>query len=240
MNQTLKIPNHVAIIVDGNGRWAKERGMSRSKGHEAGFSNLKTIIPYIFNKKVKYVSTYLFSTENFTRSEKEVSFLMNLLVKKAKEVYEMCKENNIKVVISGRKDHLKITKKVNIALDDLVNKTKNYTKGILNICFNYGGHAEIVDATKKIVKAVEEGQLKIENLNEQNYSEYLYNNLPPVDLMIRTSGEMRLSNFLLWQCSYAEFYFPKTYFPDFKEASFDEALIEYTRRDRRFGGIKND
>lgn len=240
MEKTLKIPNHVAIIVDGNGRWAKEKGLPRSKGHEAGFSNLKTIIPYIFDKKVKYVSTYLFSTENFSRSEKEVTFLMNLLVRKVKEVYEMCKKNNIKVVVSGRKDHLNITKKVNLALEDLVTKTKNYTKGVLNICFNYGGHAEIVDATKKIVKDVQNGNLNIENLTEKNYSKYLYNDLPLVDLMIRTSGEMRISNFLPWQCSYAEFYFPKTYFPDFKEQDFDKALEEYTKRDRRFGGVKDD
>lgn len=236
----LKIPNHVAIIVDGNGRWAKEKGLSRSKGHEAGFENLKNILTYIYEKNVKCVSAFLFSTENFNRSEKEVSFLMNLLIKKINEVKEICHKNEIKVVVSGRKDHLEITKKVNKALESLVEETKEYKDRIFNMCFNYGGHAEIIDATKKIVEDVKKGKLDINTLDENIYQNYLYNNLPNVDLMIRTSGEIRISNFLLWQCAYAEFYFPKTYFPDFKEQDFDKALEEYTKRDRRFGGIKDD
>ncbi len=231
----LKVPNHVAIIVDGNGRWATEKGMTRSKGHNEGFLNVKKLSAYIFSKNIKYLSAYLFSTENFKRSKKEVDFLMNLLVGKLKEILEFCHEEKIKAVFSGRKENL--SDKVIKAMIKIEEETKDYQGRVFNICFNYGGHAEIVDATKKIVKDVENGKLDINDLDENTFSKYLYHNLPPVDLMIRTSGEQRLSNFMLWQNSYAEFYFPKTYFPDFDEKEFDKAIVEYTKRDRRFGGI---
>ena len=231
----LKVPNHVAIIVDGNGRWATERGMSRSEGHNEGFLNVKRLSAYIFSKNIKYLSAYLFSTENFKRSKQEVSFLMNLLVGKLKEILEFCHEEKIKAIFSGREENL--SPKVIKAMREIEEETKDYQDRVFNICFNYGGHAEIVDATKKIVKDVNEGKLDIDDLNEDNFSKYLYHDLPPVDLMIRTSGEQRLSNFMLWQNSYAEFYFPKTYFPDFDEKEFDKAILEYTKRDRRFGGI---
>ncbi len=231
----LKVPNHVAIIVDGNGRWATERGMSRSEGHNEGFLNVKKLSAYIFSKNIKYLSAYLFSTENFKRSKQEVSFLMNLLVGKLKEILEFCHEEKIKAIFSGREENL--SPKVIKAMREIEEETKDYQDRVFNICFNYGGHAEIVDATKKIVKDVNEGKLDIDDLNEDNFSKYLYHDLPPVDLMIRTSGEQRLSNFMLWQNSYAEFYFPKTYFPDFDEKEFDKAILEYTKRDRRFGGI---
>lgn len=231
----LKAPNHVAIIVDGNGRWATERGMSRSEGHNEGFLNVKRLSAYIFSKNIKYLSAYLFSTENFKRSKQEVSFLMNLLVGKLKEILEFCHEEKIKAVFSGREENL--SPKVIKAMREIEEETKDYQNHIFNICFNYGGHAEIVDATKKIIKDVQAGNLDIDDLNEDNFSKYLYQDLPPVDLMIRTSGEQRLSNFMLWQNSYAEFYFPKTYFPDFDEKEFDKAILEYTKRDRRFGGI---
>lgn len=231
----LKVPNHVAIIVDGNGRWATEKGMSRSEGHNEGFLNVKKLSAYIFSKNIKYLSAYLFSTENFKRSKKEVDFLMILLVGKLKEILEFCHEEKIKAVFSGRKENL--SDKVIKAMIKIEEETKDYQGRVFNICFNYGGHAEIVDATKKIVKDVENGKLDINDLDENTFSKYLYHNLPPVDLMIRTSGEQRLSNFMLWQNSYAEFYFPKTYFPDFDEKEFDKAIVEYTKRDRRFGGI---
>lgn len=230
----LKVPNHVALIVDGNGRWATERGLSRSKGHEQGFVNVKKLSRYIFSKGVNYLSAYLFSTENFKRSKAEVDFLMNLLTGRMKDILDFCHEDKIKVVFSGRREGL--SDKVTKTILEIEEETKDYDK-VFNLCFNYGGHAEIVDATKKIVNDVESGKLNIDDLNEDVYSHYLYQDLPPVDLLIRTSGEMRLSNFLLWQVSYAEFYFPKTYFPDFDEKEFDKAIIEYTKRDRRFGGI---
>ena len=231
----LKVPNHVAIIVDGNGRWATEKGMTRSEGHNEGFLNVKKLSAYIFSKNIKYLSAYLFSTENFKRSKKEVDFLMNLLVGKLKEILEFCHEKKVKAVFSGRKVNL--SDKVIKTMIKIEEETKDYQDRVFNICFNYGGHAEIVDATKKIVKDVENGKLDINDLDENTFSKYLYHNLPPVDLMIRTSGEQRLSNFMLWQNSYAEFYFPKTYFPDFDEKEFDKAIVEYTKRDRRFGGI---
>ena len=228
----LKIPNHVAIIVDGNGRWAKERGLSRMKGHDEGFKNLKEMGKYILSKGIKILSVYVFSTENFKRSEEEVNHLMDLFVLMFKKDKNFFMKNNIKVVFSGGDEPL--PKKVIEARDKLVDLTKNNTGGILNVCMNYGGRAEIVNATKRIIR----DNIKQEDINEELFSKYLYQDLPDVDLMIRTSGEIRISNFLLWQISYAELYFPNTYFPDFKKEDFDKAIVEYTKRDRRFGGIK--
>ena len=228
----LKVPNHVAIIVDGNGRWAKERGISRLKGHDAGYENIKTIGEYILSKGVKILSLYVFSTENFKRDKKEVDHLMNLFLMKFKSDRDFFLEKNIKVFFSGRDEPL--PKKVIEARDELVESTKNNTGGILNFCLNYGGRAEIVDAVKKISKS----NVDIDKLDETTFSKYLYQDLPDVDLMIRTSGELRLSNFLLWQNSYAEFYFPETKFPDFKPEDFDDAILHYNKRDRRFGGIE--
>lgn len=228
----LKIPRHVAIIVDGNGRWARERGMSRSRGHDAGFDNLKELAPYIFSKGISILSVYVFSTENFKRDKREVDHLMNLFVMMFKQNKNYFMEKNIKVVFSGRDEPL--PRKVIEARDKLVELTKDNTGGIFNICLNYGGRAEIVDATKKII----ESGIDAKDVDEESFRKYLYQNLPDVDLMIRTSGELRLSNFLLWELSYSEFYFPKVSFPDFKADDFDQAILEYTKRDRRFGGIK--
>lgn len=229
----LKIPRHVAIIVDGNGRWAKERGLTRMQGHDAGFENLKTLSKHMLKRGVEVVSFYVFSTENFKRSVEEVGHLMDIFVMLYKKNLRDFMENNIKVVFSGRDEPL--PKKVMEARDELVEQTKNNTGGIVNFCLNYGGRAEIVDAVKKIAAS----GIDVENLTEEQFGKFLYQDLPDVDFMIRTSGELRLSNFLLWQNSYAEFYFPETKFPDFHEVDFDRALVEYTRRDRRFGAIKN-
>lgn len=231
---SLKIPRHVAIIVDGNGRWAKERGLTRMKGHDAGFKNLKKLTKHIINRGVEVVSFYVFSTENFKRSAEEVGHLMDIFVTLYKHNLKEFMDNNIKVIFSGRDEPL--PKSVMKARDELARKTANNTGGIVNLCLNYGGRAEIVDAVKKIAA---DPNVDIENLTEADFGKYLYQDLPDVDLMIRTSGELRLSNFLLWQNSYAEFYFPQTKFPDFHEDDFDQALVEYTRRDRRFGAIKN-
>lgn len=233
---SLKIPRHLAIIVDGNGRWAKERNLPRSKGHDAGFKRLKEITNYGFNKGIEIISVYVFSTENFKRSKEEVDHLMNLFVNGFKNDKFYLKEN-IKVIFSGRRENLR--KDVLKAMDKITEETLSNTKGILNICLNYGGRSEIIDATKRIVEDVANNKLDIFKLDEESYKNYLYQNLPDVDLMIRTSGELRLSNFLLYQNSYAEFYFPKTYFPDFDTDEFDQAILEYTKRDRRFGGINN-
>ena len=231
----LRVPNHVAIILDGNGRWAKERGLTRSMGHDAGFTNLKNISKYILSKGIKVLSVYAFSTENFKRSKDEVDYLMNIFTSKFKSCIKDFNKENIKVIFSGRDKPL--PNKVLKAMKELEEATKDNTKGILNICINYGGRSELVDTCKKISKMVENKEISIDDIDEELVSRNLYNDLPDVDLMIRTSGELRLSNFMLWQNSYAEFYFPKTYFPDFDEEEFDKAIIEYTKRDRRFGNI---
>ena len=231
----LKVPNHVAIILDGNGRWAKERGLTRSMGHDAGFINLENISKYILSKGIKVLSVYAFSTENFKRSKDEVDYLMNIFANRFKGWSKVFNRENIKVVFSGRDKPL--PNKVLKAMKELEEATKDNTKGILNVCLNYGGRSELVDTCKKIGKMVENKEISIDDIDEELVSRNLYNDLPDVDLMIRTSGELRLSNFMLWQNSYAEFYFPKTYFPDFDEEEFDKAIIEYTKRDRRFGNI---
>lgn len=231
----LKVPRHVAIILDGNGRWAKERGLTRSMGHDAGFTNLKNISKYILSKGIKVLSVYAFSTENFKRSQEEVSYLMNIFTSKFKSCIKDFNKESIKVIFFGRDKPL--PDKVLKAMKELEESTKDNTKGILNICINYGGRSELVDTCKKISKMVANKEIDVDDIDEELVSRNLYNNLPDVDLMIRTSGELRLSNFMLWQNSYAEFYFPKTYFPDFDEEEFDKAIIEYTKRDRRFGNI---
>lgn len=228
----LKIPKHVAIIVDGNGRWAKERGLTRSEGHDAGFENLKELAQYIFEKGIAVLSVYVFSTENFKRSKEEVDHLMNLFVIMFEKNKEYFQKNNIKVVFSGRDEPL--PEKVIKAREKIVELTKDNTGGIFNICLNYGGRAEIVDAAKKIVEA----GVSPSEITEVSFKNYLYQNLPDVDLMIRTSGEVRLSGFLLWEISYAEFIFSPVKFPAFTKDDFDQAIVEYTSRDRRFGGIK--
>ena len=219
----LKVPNHVAIILDGNGRWAKERGLTRSMGHDAGFTNLKNISKYILSKGIKVLSVYAFSTENFKRSKDEVDYLMNIFTSKFKSCIKDFNKENIKVIFSGRDKPL--PNKVLKAMKELGEATKDNTKGILNICINYGGRSELVDTCKKIGKMVENKEISIDDIDEELVSRNLYNDLPDVDLMIRTSGELRLSNFMLWQNSYAEFYFPKTYFPDFDGEEFDKGSI---------------
>lgn len=226
----IKIPCHVGIIMDGNGRWAKERGLNRSKGHEAGYKTLKNTAKYILDSGVKVLSVFAFSTENFNRPKEEVDFLMHLFIKGFKKDTTFFNKENIKVVFSGRKEPLK--KDVIEAMEYLSKSTKNNTKGILNICLNYGGRSEIVDAVNHIIKD------NLKEVNEEVINSYLYNKLPDIDLLIRTSGEVRISNFMLWQLSYAELYFPKCYFPDFNQEEFDKALLEYTKRDRRFGSVK--
>ena len=230
--QNVKIPNHVAIILDGNGRWAKDKGKKRTEGHKAGYEDLKRISKYNLNRGTKILSVYAFSTENFKRPQEEVDFLMNLFMKGFNMDSGFFQKENIKVVFSGKRDNLR--KDVLDAMDKMTEDTKNNNKGILNICLNYGGRAEIIDAVHKIIETKEE------NITEETFNKYLYNDLPDVDLMIRTSGEVRISNFLLWQISYAELYFPKCYFPDFNEEEYDKALLEYTKRDRRFGSLNNE
>lgn len=234
--ENLKIPYHVGIILDGNGRWATEKGLKRSEGHKAGFETLKILSKHVFTRGVKVLSVFAFSTENFNRTKDEVDYLMNLFLKGFKSSIKEFNKNNIKVVFSGRKEPL--SDKVYESMKSLEKETLNNTGGILNICLNYGGQTEIVDTTKKLINDVLDGKLKTEDITPEIFMKNLYNDLPPIDFLIRTSGEIRISNFMLFSLAYAEMYFPLTYFPDFKEDEFDKALEEYTKRDRRFGKNK--
>lgn len=229
-------PNHVAIILDGNRRWAKKRNLPTLKGHQEGAMTLSKLVPYVFSKGTKVLTVYAFSCENFKRSEEEVKYLMDLFVDNFTSKLDKIVGSDIRIVFSGRRENLRDD--VINAMDSLEGKTKDHTGGILNICLNYGGQQEIVDATKKIVSLVENGKLKVDDITEENYYKYLYIDLPPIDFMIRTSGEIRISNFLLYQLSYAEFYFTDVYFPDFNREQYEIAIDEYNKRQRRYGGNK--
>ena len=231
MNREI-IPNHVAIIMDGNGRWAKKRNLPRSLGHKAGSENLKKLGLHIFKCGVRVLSVYAFSTENFKRSPEEIDYLMNLFVKNFKKELNVFAENNIRVVFSGRKEPLRCD--VLEAMDEVVEATRENTGGIFNICLNYGSQYEIVDAVKRIVLEKKD----VSDLTPKEFEKYLYQELPPIDFLIRTSGEYRLSNFMMYQLAYAEFYFTDCLFPDFNDEKFDEALQAFQNRDRRFGGVK--
>ena len=233
----MKKINHLGIIVDGNGRWAKERGLSRSEGHKAGAEALRKIILYLAHEKeVNYLSLYVFSTENFARPESEVNYLMDLFLKWFTTVKKDYRTENIKIYFSGRKEYLKPN--IIEAMNTLEEETKNNTGLVVNFCLSYGGRAEIVDATKSIVKKVQNNEITIDDIDEDLFAKNLYHELPDVDFLIRTSGENRISNFMLWQISYAEFYFPKVYFPDFDTNELEKAFKEYESRDRRFGKVK--
>ena len=228
-----KVPNHVAIILDGNGRWATNRGLIRSMGHKAGADTIIKMAEYIFKRGVKVFSVFAFSTENFKRSAEEVNFLMNLFIQLFRDKAEILHKENIKVVFSGRRSLL--DKKVLKAMEDLEELTKN-NEYIFNMCLSYGGQIEIVDAVKRIIN---EG-VKAEDIDQLTFKKYLYQELPDIDLVIRTSGEMRISNFMLYQMAYAEFFFTKTLWPDYSEKDFEEAVDSFNNRERRFGGINNN
>ena len=232
------IPNHVAIIMDGNGRWAKKRGLKRSMGHKKGSENLEKLCNHIFDLGIKYLSVYAFSTENFKRDKEEVDYLMNLFVNMFALKKKIFIKNKIKVIFSASYDNLRSD--VIKSMHDLEKSTKDFQDHIFNICLNYGSRLEIIDMTKKVAKLCLDGKININDIDENIVSQNLYQNLPDIDFVIRTSGEQRISNFMLWQSSYAEYYFPETLFPDFNEQEFDKALLEYQKRDRRFGGTNEN
>ncbi len=234
MNENM--PNHVAIIMDGNGRWAQNRGLKRTKGHAQGAKVLKKISEYVYDKGIRVLSVFAFSTENWKRDKEEVDFLMDLFLKSFKENFESVKKKGIKVIFSGLRDRL--SDKVIKVMDKMTEDTKNNKNGVFNICLNYGGQDEIIEATKKICGDVIDNKLEISNINQEIYSKYLFNDLPPIDLMIRTSGEFRISNFMLWQMAYAELYFTDVLWPDFDDKELDKAIDSFNKRDRRFGAVK--
>lgn len=225
--------NHLAIIVDGNGRWAKSIGKIRSYGHLKGYENLKKIINYVNdNLDIKYISLFVFSTENFKRSKDEVDYLMNLFKKGFKEEKDVYIKKNMKVVFSYKKEGL--SKDIISIIEEVESSTKDNTGLVVNFCLNYGGRSEIVDACKKII----DDKIDKNDITEDLFKDYLYNKLPDIDLMIRTSGEQRISNFMLWSLSYSELYFTKTYFPAFTTAELLEIIDDFNNRDRRYGNAK--
>ena len=196
--ESARIPNHVAIIVDGNRRWARQRSMIASMGHKAGFERLKEICRHALTiREVKVLSLYVFSTENFARDAKEVGYLMDLFANNFRTIADEMNERGCQVLFSGRREGLQ--QRVLDAMDYMMDLTKNNTKGIVNFCLNYGSHAEITDAVRGIAREVQAGTLSPDAIDEKTIESHLYRQLPPVDLMIRTSGAARLSNFLLWQ-----------------------------------------
>ena len=233
------IPEHVAIIMDGNGRWAKKRGKNRTYGHKNGAETLKKFIAYASKLKIKVVTAYAFSTENWKRPKREINFIMSLLDSYlTNEIDEMMKDN-IKVIFSGDKTVLPeaIIKK----MDDTVEKSKNNTGIILNLAINYGGQAEIIRATKNISSDVKNGLVGIDDINNELFEKYLYTkDLPMVDLLIRPGGDFRISNFLLWQIAYAEIWVSDVFWPDFTEEMLKKAIFDFQKRDRRYGGINTN
>ena len=225
--------NHLAIIVDGNGRWAKNIGKIRSYGHLKGYENLKKIINYVNdNLDIKYMSLFIFSTENFKRSKDEVDYLMKLFKKGFKEEKDVYIKKNMKVVFSGKKEGL--SNDIISIIKEIESSTKDNTGLVVNFCLNYGGRSEIVDACKKIIG----DKIDKDDITESLFSKYLYKDLPDIDLMIRTSGEQRISNFMLWSLSYSELYFTKTYFPAFTTNELLEIIDDFNNRDRRYGNAK--
>lgn len=230
------IPQHIAIIMDGNGRWAQEKGLPRTAGHREGANRVKDIVKAAREAGVKVLTLFAFSAENWGRPKKEIDMLMrylgNFLQNQAKELHK----NNIRLKVIGRDEPL--PENIQDKIKEVEDKTRNNTGLTLVLALNYGSRQEILDAARRFADSVISGEMNPEDLDEDKFKNYLYTqDLPDPDLLIRTSGEMRISNFLLWQASYAEFYFPKKYWPDFKEPDFKAAIREYKRRQRRFGGI---
>lgn len=226
----LKIPNHVGIILDGNRRWAKERNLISLDGHLAGSRKIKIVPKWFFDRGVSYISVFAFSTENWDRDSEEVSYLMKLFKQAIDEELAVANEQGFKILVSGRLDEL--PGDLPQSCQDAMAKTSNNKKGTLNICLNYGGRAEIVDAAKKMIRA----NMTEEQIHEGMFRKYFYQgDIPDVDMLIRTSGEYRTSGFLLWQAAYAELFFMKKYWPDFEESDVENLLVEFDSRERRFG-----
>lgn len=234
---TKNIPNHIAIVMDGNGRWASKRGISRNAGHKEGSKTFEKIARYCRDIGVEYLTVYAFSTENWKRPESEVKNIMNLLKKYLDEIIKNISKENIKLRVIGSREGL--SKDILDRIDKIEKHQQNMKpECTVNIALNYGSRDEIKNAVKKIARDVLDQKIKIDNINEQLISYNLYTeDTPDPDLVIRPSGEMRLSNFLLWQSAYSEYYFTEVLWPDFNEDEIDKAVMAFNKRDRRFGGI---
>jgi undecaprenyl diphosphate synthase len=232
----MSIPVHIAIIMDGNGRWAKARGLVRTQGHLEGVKRVSEVIEAASNAGVKVLTLYTFSTENWTRPEAEVSMLMQTMINVLGQKLKQLCEKNVRFRVSGRRAG--VPEGVLETFDRVTAETAKNTGMVLNIAFNYGGRQEILDAVRSLVQDAVAGRISAEGVTDEAFSSRLYTaGLPDPDLLIRTSGETRISNFLLWQLSYAEFYFTDKCWPDFTIAEFNKALVDYSKRERRFGAI---
>jgi undecaprenyl diphosphate synthase len=231
-----KLPNHVAIIMDGNGRWAKQKGMARVFGHKNGVKAVTETVETAAELGIKVLTLYAFSTENWKRPKKEIDVLMSLLVSSLKDELATLQKNNIKLQSIGQIENL--PKKAQKELNEVIKLTKNNSALVLNLALSYGSREEIVKAIRKISKKVVNKELSIEEIDEKIINNHLYTfTLPDVDFLIRTSGEKRISNFLLWQIAYAELYFTDVLWPDFRKEDFFKAILDYQHRERRFGKI---
>jgi len=230
------IPRHIAIIMDGNGRWAKERGLERTAGHRAGIEAIKEIIKAAADFGIKTITFFTFSTENWSRPKKEVEMLMRTLDNFLSRQLKYLDKNNIRLLVIGRDEPL--PKYLQAKLKDVQERTRNNFGLTVVLALNYGARQEILDAARGFARAVAKREAKTEDLDEEGFADYLYTRgLPDPDILIRTSGEIRLSNFLLWQLSYAELYFLKKYWPDFKRGDLEKVIRDYQKRERRFGSV---
>lgn len=231
-----RIPKHIAIIMDGNGRWAKARMLPRTMGHRAGMKNIKLVVEESSDLGVKFLTLYAFSTENWKRPNDEVSALMDLVVEFIEKEFEELNANNVRLKSIG--DISKLPEKSRNSIVNAIEKTKNNTGLTLNIALNYGGRDELIKATKEIASLVSCGKLGVEEINEEVVSAHLYTkDMPDPDLIIRPSGELRLSNYLLWQSAYSELWFSNINWPDFKKSDLRKAISDFQNRDRRYGGV---
>lgn len=232
----MKIPNHVAIILDGNGRWAKSKGMPRNYGHTMGAKNVEVVCKAAHDMGIRYLTLYAFSTENWNRPQKEVDALMKLLDSYLKNCQKTAKKNNMRVRVIG--DITRLTPEFQKSIKDLEESSAAYDGLNLQIAINYGSRDEMLRGMKKMLKDYDEGAFKAEDLDEEKFASYLDTaGIPEPDLLIRTSGEQRLSNYLLWQLAYSEFYFTDTPWPDFRGEELKQAVEAYSARDRRYGGV---
>lgn len=235
----MNVPEHIAIILDGNGRWAKKRGMPRGYGHIKGCENLERICDIVRDMGVKYLTVYAFSTENWKRSREEVDGLMKLFRSYLKRCKKSARKNNMRVKIIG--DPSAFAPDIQESIRDLEEYSKDFDHIYFQIALNYGGRDELVRASRKIAQAVKDGQIAPEEITEETLEQFLDTaGIPDPDLLIRTSGEQRLSNYLLWQLAYTEFYFTDVPWPDFDKAELEKAIAKYNERDRRYGGVKEE
>lgn len=235
-NTSRPVPRHIAIILDGNGRWAKKRGLPRTAGHKVGAENFRKIATYCKNIGVEYLTVYAFSTENWSRPEDEVSTLMKLFDRYLKEAIDTMAKDNIRMRVLG--DVSALSPELQRQIEETNRISQQYEGFQANICINYGGRAEIMRAAKLYLEDVRVNGAG-EELDENRFSSYMYSSgIPDPELLIRPGGEQRISNFLLWQCAYSEFYFTDVLWPDFDAQELEKAIAEFNRRDRRFGGVK--